>query len=51
MAKDDRYKDIKSVVGSTGEVYLCSETYITKNQAKILIQDEDIKTRIAEEVR
>ncbi len=51
MVKDDRYQDIKSVVGSTGNVYLCSETYITKDQAEILIRAEDIKARIAEKVR
>ncbi|MFC2021160.1 hypothetical protein ACFLU1_05180 [Chloroflexota bacterium] len=51
MQRDKKYQDIKSVVASTGTVYLYSETYITKNQAEILAQSEDIKTRIAEKVR
>ncbi|MFC2016156.1 hypothetical protein ACFLUF_00390 [Chloroflexota bacterium] len=51
IQKDNRYHDIKSVVASTGTVYLYSETYITKDQAEILVQTEAIKTRIAEKVR
>ncbi|MFC1957322.1 hypothetical protein ACFLX0_00685 [Chloroflexota bacterium] len=51
MQKDKRYQDIKSVVASTGTVYLYSETYITESQAGILAQTEDIKTRVAGKVR
>ncbi len=51
IQKDKRYQDIKSVVASTGIVYLYSETYITKSQAEVLVQTEDIQTRIAEKVR
>ena len=51
MQKDKGYLDIKSVVASKGAVYLYSETYITKNQAEILAQTEDIKTKVAEKVR
>ncbi|MFC2072557.1 hypothetical protein ACFLUU_07670 [Chloroflexota bacterium] len=51
MQKDKRYRDIKSVVASTGTVYLYSETYITKSQAEFLAKTEDIKTKIAEKVR
>ena len=51
MQRDSRYQDIKSVVTSTGAVYLYSETYITENQAEILARAEDIKTRIANKVR
>lgn len=40
MEKDDRYQDIKSVVASTGDVYLYSETYITNNYADILARAE-----------
>ena len=40
LLKDDRYHDIKSVVASTGTVYLCSERYITKNYADILVRAE-----------
>ena len=38
MFKDERYNDIKSVVASTGVVYLYSSTYITKNYAEILVR-------------
>ncbi len=51
MQKDKRFQDIKSVVASSGTVYLYSETYITENQAEILAQAEDIKTKVAEKVR
>ncbi|UCC17769.1 MAG: hypothetical protein JSU58_04250 [Dehalococcoidales bacterium] len=51
MVKDERYQDIKSVTGSTGTIYLCSETHITREQAKNLIENEDIKTMIAEKIR
>ncbi len=51
MQKDKGYQDIKSVATSMGTVYLYSETYITKDQAEILVQTEDTKTRIAEKVR
>ncbi|MFC2004806.1 hypothetical protein ACFLUY_01125 [Chloroflexota bacterium] len=40
LLKDDRYQDIKSVVASTGAIYLFSETYITKNYADILVRAE-----------
>ncbi len=40
MANDDGYRDIKSVVASTGAVYLYSETYITRNYADILVRAE-----------
>ncbi len=51
MQRDSRYQDIKSVVTATGAVYLYSETYITENQAEILAQAEDVKTKIASKVR
>lgn len=51
MVNDERYQDIKSVTGSTGNIYLCSETHITREQAKNLIENEDIKTLIAEKIR
>ena len=51
VIKDNRYRDIKSVVTSTGAVYLYSETYITENQAEILARAEDVKTKIANKVR
>ena len=51
MQKDKRYRDIKSVVTSTGTVYLYSETYITENQAGIIAQAEDVKYKIANKVR
>ncbi len=40
VLRDDRYRDIKSVVASTGAVYLYSETYITRNYADILVRVE-----------
>ena len=51
MQRDSRYQDIKSVVTSTGAVYLYSETYITENQAEILARAEDVKIKIANKVR
>ena len=51
MGKDNRYQDIKSIVASTGTVYIYSETYITEDQAESLIKNEDIKTKVAEQVR
>lgn len=51
MQGDKRYQDIRSVVASTGAVYLYSETYITKNQAEIRVQTEDAKVKIALRVR
>ena len=50
MQKDKKYQDIKSVVTSTGTAYLYSVTYITTDQAEVLAQTEEIKTRIAEKV-
>ncbi len=40
MERDDRCQDIKSVVSSTGALYLYSETYITRNYADILVRAE-----------
>lgn len=40
MANNDGYRDIKSVVASTGAIYLYSETYITKHYADILVRVE-----------
>ncbi len=40
VQKDNRYRDIKSVVASTSTIYLYSETYITKNYADILVRAE-----------
>ncbi len=40
LLKDNRCQDIKSVVASTGAVYLYSETYITKNYADVLVRAE-----------
>lgn len=40
LLKDNRYQDIKSVIASTGAVYLYSEIYITKNYADILVRAE-----------
>jgi len=51
MQRDSRYQDIKSVVASTGAVYLYSEKYINENQAEILARVEDVNTRVAEKVR
>ncbi|MFC2010863.1 hypothetical protein ACFLUR_01050 [Chloroflexota bacterium] len=50
MQKNKTYRDIKSIVSSTGAVYLYSETYITKNQAEVLAKGEAIKTMITERV-
>ncbi len=51
MAKDDRYKDIKSVVTAKGATYLYSEVYLDNGRVKTLVRAEDIQTRIAEKVR
>ncbi len=40
MLRDNRYRDIKSVVASTSAVYLYSETYVTRNYANILVRAE-----------
>ncbi|MEE8414512.1 MAG: hypothetical protein V3R96_08165, partial [Dehalococcoidales bacterium] len=36
VLRDNRYRDIKSVVASTSAVYLYSETSVTRNYADIL---------------
>ncbi|MFC1865806.1 hypothetical protein ACFLYB_03745 [Chloroflexota bacterium] len=51
MQKDERFQDIESVVALDGAIYLYSNKYITKSQAEILVQPEDIKPLIAEKVR
>ncbi|MFC1871670.1 hypothetical protein ACFLYF_04645 [Chloroflexota bacterium] len=51
VIRDSRYPDIKSILTSTGAVYLYSETYITESQADILVRAEDNKVRITEKVR
>ena len=53
MAKDERFKDIKSLVVSTGAVYLYSETFISKTYAGLLLRAEvnDPFATIAETVR
>ena len=53
MAHDERFKDVCSVVASTGAVYYYSETYITKSYAVLLAraQADDPCTVIAATVR
>lgn len=53
MPGDERYKDIKQVVGPTGLVYLYSETHMTGNYAALLARAEanDPYMTIAETVR
>jgi len=53
IAKNDNYRDIKSVVAATGTIYLFSETYMTKTYAQILarIAANDPCFAIAETVR
>ncbi|MFC1920557.1 hypothetical protein ACFLYQ_02400 [Chloroflexota bacterium] len=40
ILNDDRYTDIKSVIASTGAVYLYSETVISKSYADLLVRAE-----------
>ncbi len=51
MQADKRFQDIRSVVASSGAVYLYSETYIAKNLAETLVQTEDARAKIALKVR
>jgi hypothetical protein len=51
MVLDERYKDIKFAVTPAGNTYVYSETYITKEDADILAQNEEYGAVIAEKIR
>lgn len=51
MVQDERYKDICFAVTPAGNTYLYSETYITKEDADILAENEEAGAVIAERIR
>ncbi len=48
---NNMYPDVKSITGSDDTVYWYSQTYITESQAEGLVQSEELKKKIAEQVR
>lgn len=51
MVQDERYKDICFAITPAGNTYLYSSTHITKEDADILAQNEEIQAVLAEKIR
>jgi hypothetical protein len=51
MVQDERYKDINFAITPAGNTYLYSNTYMTKEQADVLAENEEVTAIIAEKIR
>ena len=51
MVQDERYKDISFVITPAGNTYLYSNLFISKEDADILAENEEIEAVLAEKIR
>jgi hypothetical protein len=51
MVRDERYQDISFATTPAGNTYVYSVTYISKEDADILAENEEIEAAIAEKIR